>query len=89
MEHIGYHYLLTKHSCILWFFWNWIYSLRILIKIKDSSITNNIFRIQNNKSIMCGFYCIAFMEYMLAGKMLLHNTNLFSEWIRREWQNNV
>ena len=27
---------------------------------------------------MCGFYCIAFIEYMLAGKTLLHYTNLFS-----------
>ena len=27
---------------------------------------------------MCGFYCIAFTEYMLAGKSLLDYTNLFS-----------
>ena len=27
---------------------------------------------------MCGFYCIAFIEYMLAGKNLLDYTNLFS-----------
>ena len=27
---------------------------------------------------MCGFYCIAFIEYMLAGKTLLDYTNLFS-----------
>ena len=26
---------------------------------------------------MCGFYCIAFMEYMLAGKTLLHYTTFF------------
>ena len=26
---------------------------------------------------MCGFYCIAFIEYMLAGKTLLDYTNLF------------
>ena len=30
------------------------------------------------KSIMCLFYCIAFLEYMIAGKKLLNNTNLFS-----------
>ena len=41
---------------------------RILNKIKDKSITHNIFRIQDNESIMCGFYCIAFINYMLAGK---------------------
>ena len=33
---------------------------------------------QYNESIMCGFYCIAFTEYMIAGKALLDYTNLFS-----------
>ena len=37
-----------------------------------------MFRIQNNTSIMCVFYCFAFVEYMLAGKNLLDYTNLFS-----------
>ena len=41
-------------------------------------MTHNIFRIQDNESIMCGFYCIAFIEYTLAGKILLDYTNLFS-----------
>ena len=27
---------------------------------------------------MCGFYCIAFMEYMMAEKTLLDYVNLFS-----------
>ena len=26
---------------------------------------------------MCGFYCIAFREYVIAGKTLLDSTNLF------------
>ena len=26
---------------------------------------------------MCGFYCTAFIEYMLAGRTLLDYTNLF------------
>ena len=33
---------------------------------------------QDNESIMCGFYCIAFIEYMLVGKTLLDYINLFS-----------
>ena len=49
----------------------------ILNKIGDKSITHNIFTIQDNDSIMCGFYSIAFKEYMLAGKSLLDYTNLF------------
>ena len=47
----------------------------VLNKIRDKSITPTMFRIQNNDSIMCGFYCIAFIEYMLAGKTLLDYTN--------------
>ena len=52
-------------------------SQEILYKIWDKSITHNIFRMQDNKSVMCGFYCIAFIECMLAGKTLLDYTNLF------------
>ena len=50
----------------------------ILEKIKDKSRTINIIGIQDNESIMCGFYCIAFIDYMLAGKTMLDYTNLFS-----------
>ena len=50
----------------------------ILNKIRDKSITHNILRIQDNELPMCGFYCITFIEYMLAGKPLLDYTNLFS-----------
>ena len=52
--------------------------LEVLHKIKDKSITQNIFRIQDNKSIMCRFFCIAFIEYMVARKTLLDYTNLIS-----------
>ena len=51
---------------------------KILNKIKDKSITHNIFRIRDNESVMCGFYYIAFMEYRFAGKTLLEYTDLFS-----------
>ena len=56
---------------------------KVLDKIKDKSITHNIFRTQDNDSVMCGFYFITFIEYMLSGKTLLNYTNLFSmnEWL--------
>ena len=41
----------------------------VLSKIKDKSITHNIFRILEDDSIMCGFYRIAFIEYMLQEKL--------------------
>ena len=50
----------------------------MLNKIRDKSITRNIFRIQSNAFITRGFCCIIFLEYMLAGKSLLDYTNLFS-----------
>ena len=39
---------------------------------------HKIFRVQDNESIMCGFCCIVFIEYMLSGENLLDYTNLFS-----------
>ena len=41
-------------------------------------IKSNIFRIQVYDSIMCGYFCIEFINYMLKGKTLLDYTNLFS-----------
>ena len=46
--------------------------------MQDKSITYNVFRIPDDDSVMCGFYCFVFMEYMLLGKTLLDYTNLFS-----------
>ena len=50
----------------------------VLNKIKNKSITHNIFRVQDNESVMCRFHCTALIEYMLAGKTLLDYANLFS-----------
>ena len=47
-------------------------------KIENNSITRNISRIQDDDSIMCGFYCVAFIEYMIEEKTLVDYTNLFS-----------
>ena len=43
-----------------------------------NEIKSNIFRIQAYDSIMCGYFCIDFINYMLKGKTLLDYTNLFS-----------
>ena len=42
------------------------------------SITTNIFRIQAYDSIMCEYFCIVFINFMLVGKTLTDFTNLFS-----------
>ena len=46
--------------------------------IGNKEIKSNIFRLQAYDSIMCGYYCIEFIDYMLDGKTLLDYTNLFS-----------
>ena len=45
---------------------------------RSLSITANIFRMQANDSIMCRYFCIGFIDFMLAGKTLTEFTNLFS-----------
>ena len=50
----------------------------IKIFIDKSRIVANIFRIQAYDSIMCGYFCIGFIDFMLAGKTLTDFTNLFS-----------
>ena len=44
----------------------------------NKKIKANIFRIQAYDSIMCGYFCIEFINYVLKGKTLLDYTNLFS-----------
>ena len=46
--------------------------------INNENIITNIVRIQAYDSIMCGYFCIGFIDFMLAGKTLTEYTNLFS-----------
>ena len=45
---------------------------------QNKNIITNIFRIQAYDSIMCGYFCIGFINFMLADKKLTDYTNLFS-----------
>ena len=45
--------------------------------ISNKNMKTNIFRIQVYDSIMCGYYCIRFIDFMLAGKTLTNFTNIF------------
>ena len=45
--------------------------------IKNKNITANISRIQTYDSVMCGYFCIRFIDFMLAGRKLTDYTNLF------------
>ena len=57
----------------------WVENIPKEIKkfVKNKNIITNIFRIQAYDSIMCGYFCIGFIDFVLAGKKLTDDTNLF------------
>ena len=46
--------------------------------IGNKNIKKNIFGIQTYDSVMCGYHCIGFIDFMLKGKNLTDLTNLIS-----------
>ena len=46
--------------------------------VKNKNIITKIFRIQAYDSIICGYFCIGFIDFMLRGKTLTEYTILFS-----------
>ena len=46
--------------------------------IGNKNIKANISRVQANSSILCWYFCIGFIDFMLAGKKLTDFTSLFS-----------
>ena len=51
---------------------------KIIKFIINKNIKSNIFRIQAYDSIMCGYLCIGFTDFMFKGKSLTEYRNLFS-----------
>ena len=46
--------------------------------IGNKNIIVNIFRVQANSSVLCQYFCIGFIDFMLVGEKLTDFTNLFS-----------
>ena len=46
--------------------------------IGRKNIIANIFKIQAYDSVMCGYFCVGFIDFMLKGKTLKEFTNLLS-----------
>ena len=42
------------------------------------NITKNIYRVQESDSIMCGYFCIGFINFIMKDKSLLDCNNFFS-----------
>ena len=66
-------------------FASWTNSKRNLKNINKSAIVTNIFRIQAYDSIMCGYFCIEFIGFVIAGKTLTDFTNRFSPNNLKSW----
>ena len=46
--------------------------------VGNKNIKASIFRVQENDSIMCRYFCIGFIDFMLVGKKFTDYINLFS-----------
>ena len=57
--------------------------------IGNKNIEANIFRIQAYDSIMCGYVCIGFIDFMHVGRTLTEFKNLFSliNLLKKRWYN--
>ena len=46
--------------------------------IGNKNIKANIFRVQPNNSVMCGYFCTGLIDFMIAGKNLTDFPSIFS-----------
>ena len=46
--------------------------------IGNKNMKVNIFRVKANNSVMCGYFCIGFIDFMLADRNLVDITSMFS-----------
>ena len=46
--------------------------------IKNKNIKTKLFRVQTCDSVICGYFCIGFIDFMFKGKTLTEFTNIFS-----------
>ena len=56
---------------------------------QNKKIISNIFRIQANDSVMCGYFCTGFTDFILAGKKLTDYRNLFSTYDLKKNYNTI
>ena len=79
LVHIGLLYFVKKNKIV---YFDSFGVEHILKEIKEfignKNIKANIFRVQANNSVMCGYFCIGFIDFMLAGKTLTDYASLFS-----------
>ena len=58
------------------------------ISIGNKNIITNIYRIQAYDSILCGYFCIGFINFVLKGGSLSDYTNYTNLFSPNKYQNN-
>ena len=49
----------------------------IIKLIGNKNVVTNIYRVKAYDWIICGYFCVGFIDFMLKGKRLLDYTNVF------------
>ena len=72
--------LYVNSKSITYFYSFWVEHIPKEIKkfLNNKNIITNIFRIQAYDSVMCGYFCIGFINFMFKGNSSTNFTNLFS-----------
>ena len=78
LVHIGLLYFVKKRIVYFDIFGVEHIPEEIKLFIRNKNIKANIYRVQANDSVMCGYFCTGFIDFMLAGKTLTDYTSLFS-----------
>ena len=78
LVHIGFLYFVKKNEIVYFDTFDVEHIPEEIKKfIGNRNIKANIYRAQATNSIMCDYFCIGFIDFMLADKTLIDYTNLF------------
>ena len=68
--------MIAEHIFNIFWYLN-IFQKKFKKFIRNKTIITNIYIIQAYESIMCGYFCIGFIDFILKDKSLLEYTNLY------------
>ena len=57
--------------------------------VRNKNIIANIFKVQANKSVMCSYFCIGFIDFMQAGKKMTDFMSMFSPYDFKKNDNTI
>ena len=85
LVHIGLFYFVKKNKIVYFDSFGAEHIPQEIKKyIGNGNIKAKIYRVQANNLVMCCYFCIGFIDLMLASKTLIYYTNLFSPYDSNE-----